>query len=147
MAITKVSKLIKSYAFKFLVFYFTKVRSYNIIKMLDFTRHSLSYYESGVDIKKAATLVNVIKLIAKCTYRPGVLGEIGSFAGLFELPQYYKRPVLVAVADGVGTKLKLAVELQQHSTIGIDLVAMCANDVLTTGAEPLFFLIIMPPAI
>ena len=108
--------------------------------MLDFNRHSLSYHEAGVDIKKAAMLVEEIKLIAKRTHRPGVLSRIGGFAGLFELPQCYKHPVLVAGTDGVGTKLKFAIELQRHNTIGIDLVAMCVNDVLTTGADPLFFL-------
>lgn len=100
----------------------------------------LSYLEAGVDIKKAATLVETIKRIAKHTRRPGVLNGIGGFGGLFELSSDYKQPVLVSSTDGVGTKLKLAIELNQHDTIGIDLVAMCVNDVVTTGAEPLFFL-------
>ena len=100
----------------------------------------LSYREAGVDIKKAATLVKTIKRIAKRTRRSGVLNEIGGFGGLFELPSNYKQPVLVSSTDGVGTKLKLAIELNQHNTIGIDLVAMCVNDIVTTGAEPLFFL-------
>ena len=92
-----------------------------------------------MDIKKTAVSVEAMKLIARRTHRPGVLNEIGGFAGLFELPKYYN-PVLVASTDGVGTKLKLAIELQRHDTIGIDLVAMCVNDVLTAGANPLFFL-------
>ncbi|AAO91230.2 phosphoribosylformylglycinamidine cyclo-ligase [Coxiella burnetii] len=109
--------------------------------MPDSTRHPpLSYCKAGVDIEKAADLVEAIKPIAKRTRRPGVLSGIGGFGGLFELPRGYKQPVLVSGTDGVGTKLKLAVELNRHDTIGIDLVAMCVNDVITTGAEPLFFL-------
>lgn len=108
--------------------------------MVDSTKKSLSYRDAGVDIDKANTLVDAIKHIAKRTYRVGTLGSIGGFGGLFELPSGYYQPVLVSSTDGVGTKLKLAIELNRHNTIGIDLVAMCVNDVITTGAEPLFFL-------
>lgn len=105
------------------------------------TKHKpLSYRNAGVNIEKASTLVSAIKPIAKRTHRPGVLSGIGGFGGLFELPTGYKHPVLVSGTDGVGTKLKLAIELNRHDTIGMDLVAMCANDIITTGAEPLFFL-------
>ncbi|MBW5802876.1 phosphoribosylformylglycinamidine cyclo-ligase [Coxiella endosymbiont of Ornithodoros amblus] len=112
-----------------------------IQSMPDSARHPpLSYRKAGVDIEKAADLVEAIKPIAKRTRRPGVLSGVGGFGGLFELPRGYKHPVLVSGTDGVGTKLKIAVELNRHNTIGIDLVAMCVNDVITTGAEPLFFL-------
>ena len=101
----------------------------------------LSYRDAGVDIEKANLFVNSIKHIAKHTYRSGVLRGIDGFSsGLFELPRSYDRPVLVAKTDGVGTKLKLAIDLNRYNTIGIDLVAMCVNDVMTSGAEPLFFL-------
>lgn len=100
----------------------------------------LSYRDAGVNIDEADALVNEIKRLAKKTTRPGVLGGIGGFGALFELQGRYTHPVLVSGTDGVGTKLKLAIELQRHETIGIDLVAMCVNDILTTGAEPLFFL-------
>ena len=110
------------------------------IVMINSTKRSLSYRDAGVDIDKANTLVNAIKHIAKRTNRTGTLGSIGSFGGLFELPSGYRQPVLVSGTDGVGTKLKLAIDLNRHDTIGIDLVAMCVNDVITTGAEPLFFL-------
>lgn len=108
--------------------------------MIDSTKKPLSYRDAGVDIDKANILVNSIKRIAKRTHRAGTLGSIGGFGGLFELPSSYHRPVLVSGTDGVGTKLKLAIELNRHNTIGIDLVAMCVNDIITTGAEPLFFL-------
>ena len=86
-------------------------------------------------------LIDLIKPAIRATQRPEVLSNIGGFSGLFALPQdKYKRPVLVSGTDGVGTKLKLARDLNQHSTIGIDLVAMCVNDVIVQGAEPLFFL-------
>lgn len=102
---------------------------------------SLSYKSAGVDIKQANSLITTIKSIAKRTYRPGVVGNIGSFGGFFEIPiDRFKQPLLVSGTDGVGTKLKLALNMNQLTTIGIDCVAMCANDIVTSGAEPLFFL-------
>lgn len=103
------------------------------------TQHT-TYKEAGVDIAKADTLIDSIKHVAKRTYRPGVLAGIGGFGALFEIPTHYKQPVLVSGTDGVGTKLKLALELNRHDTIGFDLVAMCANDIICSGADPLFFL-------
>jgi len=101
---------------------------------------SLSYRDAGVDIKAGSTLVDKIKPITERSRRPEVLSDLGGFGGLFELPEGYQQPVLVSATDGVGTKLKLAMSLGQHSTIGIDLVAMCVNDLIVCGAEPLFFL-------
>jgi phosphoribosylformylglycinamidine cyclo-ligase len=100
----------------------------------------LTYRDAGVDIDAGDALVEAIKPLAKRTLRPEVLAGIGGFGALCELPKKYRQPVLVSGTDGVGTKLKLAFELQRHDTVGIDLVAMSANDVLVQGAEPLFFL-------
>ena len=100
----------------------------------------LTYKSSGVDIDEADRLVERIAKIAKSTHGPRVLEGIGGFASLFSLDHQMKEPVLVAGTDGVGTKLKLAFEMNRHDTVGIDLVAMCVNDVITTGATPLFFL-------
>jgi phosphoribosylformylglycinamidine cyclo-ligase len=101
---------------------------------------SLSYRDAGVDIDSGNALVERIKGIAKRTARPEVMGGLGGFGALFELPKGYREPVLVSGTDGVGTKLKLAVQTGRHDTIGIDLVAMCVNDLIVQGAEPLFFL-------
>ncbi len=101
---------------------------------------SLSYRDAGVDIDAGDRLVENIKPYAKRTLRPEVLGGIGGFGGLVEISKKYKEPVLVSGTDGVGTKLKLAFELNRHDTVGIDLVAMSVNDILVQGAEPLFFL-------
>src|SRR5213075_1273577 len=102
--------------------------------------NGLSYRDAGVDIDAGDALVEAIKPFAKKTIRPEVLAGIGGFGALCEIPKRYKQPVLVSGTDGVGTKLKLAFELERHDTVGIDLVAMSANDVLVQGAEPLFFL-------
>lgn len=102
---------------------------------------SLTYADAGVDIKKANKFVNTIKKLAKTTPRSGVMGEIGGFGGLFSLSlSNYRNPVLVSSTDGVGTKLKIAFKMDKHDTIGIDLVAMCVNDIVVQGAKPLFFL-------
>jgi phosphoribosylformylglycinamidine cyclo-ligase len=104
-------------------------------------RDGLTYKDSGVDIDEADRLVERIAKLAKSTHGPRVLEGIGGFASLFSLAdQRMQEPVLVAGTDGVGTKLKLAFEMDRHDTVGIDLVAMCVNDVITTGATPLFFL-------
>ncbi len=104
------------------------------------TPNSLSYRDAGVDIDAGDQLVENIKPFAKRTMRPEVLSGIGGFGGLVEISKKYKEPVLVSGTDGVGTKLKLAFELNRHDTVGIDLVAMSVNDILVQGAEPLFFL-------
>jgi len=101
---------------------------------------SLSYRDAGVDIDAGDALVDRIKPFAKRTMRPEVLGGIGGFGALFELSKKFKEPVLVSGTDGVGTKLKLAFQLNKHDTVGQDLVAMSVNDILVQGAEPLFFL-------
>jgi len=101
---------------------------------------SITYRDAGVDIEAGDALVEQIKPFAKRTMRPEVLGGIGGFGSLFEMPKKFKNPVLVSGTDGVGTKLKLAFELNKHDTVGIDLVAMSVNDILVQGAEPLFFL-------
>jgi phosphoribosylformylglycinamidine cyclo-ligase len=100
----------------------------------------LSYRDAGVDIDAGDALVEAIKPFAKRTMRPEVLGGLGGFGALCEIPKKYRQPVLVSGTDGVGTKLKLAFQLGRHDTVGIDLVAMSVNDVLVQGAEPLFFL-------
>jgi phosphoribosylformylglycinamidine cyclo-ligase len=100
----------------------------------------ISYKDAGVDIIAGDQLIEKIKPFAKKTMRNGVLGGLGGFGSMFEIPKNYKNPVLVSGTDGVGTKLKLAFETNNHKTIGQDLVAMCVNDILVQGAEPLFFL-------
>ncbi|MBW4519059.1 MAG: phosphoribosylformylglycinamidine cyclo-ligase [Scytolyngbya sp. HA4215-MV1] len=100
----------------------------------------MDYREAGVDIEAGRTFVEQIRSLVTKTYRPEVLGGFGGFSGMFQLPAGYHEPILVSGTDGVGTKLKLAHALNRHDTVGIDLVAMCVNDVLTSGAEPLFFL-------
>ncbi|WP_024544874.1 phosphoribosylformylglycinamidine cyclo-ligase [Picosynechococcus sp. NKBG15041c] len=100
----------------------------------------MDYQQAGVDIEAGRSFVQTIKDNVESTYRPGVLGGLGGFGGCFEIPAGYRQPVLISGTDGVGTKLKIAHQTDQHHTVGIDLVAMCVNDILTAGAEPLFFL-------
>ncbi|UBF23962.1 phosphoribosylformylglycinamidine cyclo-ligase [Kovacikia minuta CCNUW1] len=100
----------------------------------------MDYREAGVDVEAGRAFVERIRQMVNSTARPEVLGGVGGFSGFFQLPVGYREPVLVSGTDGVGTKLKLAQSLDRHDTVGIDLVAMCVNDVLTSGAEPLFFL-------
>lgn len=100
----------------------------------------LSYKDAGVDIDAGNALVERIKGVSRRTQRPEVMGGLGGFGALCQLPTGYKEPVLVAGTDGVGTKLRLAIDLQRHQGVGIDLVAMCVNDLIVQGAEPLFFL-------
>ena len=100
----------------------------------------MDYREAGVDVEAGRSFVEKIRQSVQSTHRSEVLGGFGGFSGWFQLPSGYQEPVLVSGTDGVGTKLKLAFQLNTHHTVGIDLVAMCVNDVLTCGAEPLFFL-------
>jgi len=101
----------------------------------------LSYADAGVDIDAGNALVEKIKPLVRATRRPGADGEIGGFGGLFDLKAAgFTDPILIAANDGVGTKLKVAIEAGKHDTVGIDLVAMCVNDLVVQGAEPLFFL-------
>ncbi len=100
----------------------------------------MTYRDAGVDIDAGDDFVESIKPLARSTEREGCISGLGGFGALFEIPKRFRDPVLVAATDGVGTKLKLAFQCRRHDTIGIDLVAMCANDVVVQGAEPLFFL-------
>ena len=100
----------------------------------------MDYKDAGVDVEAGRSFVSQIRQDVESTKRPEVLGGLGGFGGYFQMPVGYQQPVLVSGTDGVGTKLKLAQELDRHDTVGIDLVAMCVNDILTSGAEPLFFL-------
>ncbi|MBW4626326.1 MAG: phosphoribosylformylglycinamidine cyclo-ligase [Brasilonema octagenarum HA4186-MV1] len=100
----------------------------------------MDYKDAGVDVEAGREFVNQIRNLVHSTFRPEVIGGLGGFSGCFQLPSGYKEPVLVSGTDGVGTKLKIAHALNCHNSVGIDLVAMCVNDVLTSGAEPLFFL-------
>lgn len=101
---------------------------------------SISYKDSGVDVERGYEAVKLMKEHVKSTYNEGVLGDLGSFGGFFRMPKGMKEPVLVAGTDGVGTKLKYAILADKHDTIGIDVVAMCVNDIVCQGAQPLFFL-------
>ncbi|MBD2436986.1 phosphoribosylformylglycinamidine cyclo-ligase [Nostoc sp. FACHB-110] len=100
----------------------------------------MDYRDAGVDVEAGRAFVDQIRNLVHSTFRKEVLGGLGGFGGCFQLPTGYKEPVLVSGTDGVGTKLKIAQIINRHDTVGIDLVAMCVNDVLTSGAEPLFFL-------
>jgi phosphoribosylformylglycinamidine cyclo-ligase len=100
----------------------------------------MDYKSAGVDVEAGRSFVSQIRQDVESTKRPEVLGGLGGFGGYFQMPTGYQQPVLVSGTDGVGTKLKIAQEMDRHDTVGIDLVAMCVNDILTSGAEPLFFL-------
>jgi phosphoribosylformylglycinamidine cyclo-ligase len=100
----------------------------------------MDYKQAGVDVEAGREFVSRISDRVASTYIPGVLGGLGGFGGCFEIPAGYQQPVLISGTDGVGTKLKIAHQLDKHDTVGIDLVAMCVNDILTSGAKPLFFL-------
>ena len=109
--------------------------------MTDKEKKEITYLDAGVDIDAAARAKEMMKESVKASYRPEVLGELGAFGGFFAFDtKKYKEPVLVAGTDGVGTKLKLAFMADKHDTVGQDAVAMCVNDVLAQGADPLFFL-------
>ena len=109
--------------------------------MNDATRNGLTYAGAGVDIDAGNAMVEAIKPLVRATRRPGADAEIGGFGGLFDLKAAgFRDPILVAANDGVGTKVKIAIETGRHDTIGIDLVAMCVNDIVVQGAEPLLFL-------
>lgn len=102
--------------------------------------NKITYKDAGVDVHEGYKAVSLMKKYVKSTYNDNVLGDLGSFGGLFQLTGKFENPVLVSGTDGVGTKLKLAFMMDKHDTVGIDLVAMCANDILCQGAKPLFFL-------
>jgi phosphoribosylformylglycinamidine cyclo-ligase len=100
----------------------------------------MDYKTAGVDVEAGRAFIKKIRNDVESTYRPEVMGGLGGFGGYFQIPTGYREPVLVSGTDGVGTKLKIAQAVNSHNSIGIDLVAMCVNDLLTSGAEPLFFL-------
>ena len=115
----------------------------NFLRIIGVTRvadQKLNYKDAGVDIDAGEALVENIKGVVKKTTRPEVMGGLGGFGALCRIPANYKKPVLVSGTDGVGTKLRVAIEMDKHDTVGIDLVAMCVNDLIVQGAEPLFYL-------